>query len=226
MSSANNTLSLSRSLTDTLNSVTHQYINQLPLILTIVGLIGLIGNAFTFLQPTLRCNTFCIYSLAGSLVDVLNLFINLFPNYFQADNGNLVSAISVSVVCRCKIFALAFLPQLSMNLLILSLIDRFACTCTLTSSIRRLRQLKMVPWLIGITIIITFLMSMYTCILYDIVPGIGCSSTNPLLNSILYVATQGVMTPTVMIVFAVLTYRNIQRSRRRVVSELISHHTF
>jgi hypothetical protein len=226
MSLANNTLSLSRSLTDTLNSVTNRYVNQLPLILTIVGLIGLIGNAFTFLQPTVRWNTFCIYSLVGSLVDVLNLFINLFPNYIAATNGNLVSDISVRVACRCKMFALSFLPQLSMNLLILSLIDRFACTCTLTSSIRHLRQLKMVPWLIGMTIIITCLMSIYTCILYDIVPGIGCASTNTLLSSILYIGNQGVMTPIVMVAFVVLTYRNVKRSRRRVVSKLIFHHTF
>ncbi|CAF3461413.1 unnamed protein product, partial [Rotaria sp. Silwood2] len=28
----------------------------------------------------------------------------------------------------------------------MAIIDRFACTCKLTSPIRRLSQLKMVPW--------------------------------------------------------------------------------
>ncbi|CAF3590589.1 unnamed protein product, partial [Rotaria sp. Silwood2] len=45
-----------------------------------------------------------------------------------------------------------------MNLLILSLIDLYVCTCRLTSP---MRQLKMVPWLIGFIVIISGLMSLY-----------------------------------------------------------------
>ena len=216
----NNNISVSlRSLISTLDLVTSQFINQLSLILTIVGLLGFIGNAFTFLQPTLRWNTFCIYTLCGSLVDILNLFINLFPKYINKTSGNLVAGVSESILCKLKLFTLTFLPKLSTTLMILSLIDRYACSSALTSPIRHLRQLKVVPWLIGVTAIITIAISSYALILYDIVPGIGCSSTSPLLNSVVYIAIEAILLPMVMLVFIVLTYQNIRQSRRRVVSE-------
>jgi hypothetical protein len=218
MSSKNESLFRARSLAGSLNLVTHQFVNQLPLILTILGSIGFLGNAFIFLQPTLRRNTFAVFSLCGSLVDILNLFINLFPVYLNSGNGNLVSAISTSIACKLKLFALVFLPQLSMDLLILSMIDRFACTCSLTSPIRHLRQLKMVPRLLGMTVVVTCFVSLYSPILNDIVPGMGCTSTYPLLNSVLYIAIQGIMTPMVMIMFVLLTYRNMKHSRQRAVS--------
>jgi hypothetical protein len=37
-----------------LDLVQQRYISQLPLILTLLGVIGFIGNIFTFLQPILR----------------------------------------------------------------------------------------------------------------------------------------------------------------------------
>jgi hypothetical protein len=128
-----------------LDLVQQRFISQLPLILTLLGVIGFIGNTFTFLQPTLRNNSFCIYTLCVSVVDV----INLFANYLNPAAGNLVSIISVSLICKLKLFALEFLPQLSMDLLISSLIDRYACTYGPASSMRRLLQLKMVPCLIA-----------------------------------------------------------------------------
>jgi hypothetical protein len=123
--SLNTTTSVS-SIIAVLNLVQQRFINQLPLILTILGIIGFIGNTFTFLQPILRSNSCCIYTLCGSSVDIINLFVNLFPIYLNPTSGNLVSLISDSLICKIKIFTLTFLPQLSMNLLIMSLIDRYA----------------------------------------------------------------------------------------------------
>jgi uncharacterized membrane protein YwaF len=80
----------------------------------------------------------------------------------------------------------------------------------------------MVPWLLGITVVATCFISLYSPILNDIVPDVGCASTHPLLSSILYIAIHGIMTPMVMIVFVWLSYQNIKRSRQRVVSCLIS----
>jgi hypothetical protein len=215
----NATLSSSNSIVDTLDFLTKQFLPNFSLALLIIGVIGFIGNAFTFLQPALRRNSFCIYSLCGSLVDVLSLFTNLLPLYLAKTPGLLLSSMSASVQCKFMIFILSFLPHLSLNLLILSMIDRYACTCPLTSSIRCVRQLKKVPWFIIFTVFVTFLLTICVCIFYDIIPGIGCSSRNPLLNGILYIVIQGILTPLVMLVFVWLSYRNIKQSRRRVVSE-------
>jgi hypothetical protein len=61
-----------------------------------------------------------------------------------------------------------FLPQLFMDLLILSDIDRYAGAFSLISPIRRIRQLKMVPYLIGLTIIVSDLVSLHSFFLYDL----------------------------------------------------------
>jgi hypothetical protein len=195
--------------------------NNLSIAFTILGLIGFIGNAFTFLQPTLRSNTCCIYSLCSSVVDIITLFVNLLPNFVARVIGSASAWQTVRAECKCKIFGLVFLPQLSINLLILSLIDRFASTSSLTSRMRRINDRKMAPYSVGITIVVSCLMSLPGPILNDVVPGRGCISSHPVLYSVLYSVIQGIIPPIVMLTFVLLTYRNVIRSRRRVVSILI-----
>ncbi len=200
-----------------LHLIKQEFLVHLPLILIVFGVIGFIGNVFTFLQPTLRFNSCCIYSLCGSFVDIINLLTNLLSNYIYAPTENILSLITVRYLCKLRLFGLAFLPQLSMNLLTLSLIDRYACTCSLTSSIRHIRRLKMVPWMIIITIIISGVFSFYAPVFHDIVPGFGCTSTNPIIIGVLYIILHGFITPMVMLIFVLLTNRNFQESRRRAV---------
>lgn len=180
-----------------------------------MGLIGFLSNIFTYLQPTLRYNTCCIYSLCGSLIDIINLFVNLLPDYIKITANNLISQISDSFQCKLKLFLVVFLPQLSMNLLILPLIDLYAFTCSATSPMRYLRRLKSAPWLILSTIMFSCLISIYSRILNDFIPNI---STQPKLNSVLYILINGLMAPLVMLVFVLFTYSNVQRYQRRTVS--------
>jgi hypothetical protein len=215
--SLNTTTSVS-SIVVVLNLIQQRFISQLPLITTILGITGFIGNCFTFLQPTLRSNSCCIYTLCGSLVDIINLFVNLLPIYLSPAVQNLATSISNSFICKIKLFVLVFLPQLSMNLLITSLIDRYACTYSLTSPMHHLPQVKMVPWMVIITVIISCIVSLYSPILYDIIPGYGCGSTYPTTDAVFYIVIHGIMTPVVMIVFVLLTYRRFKQNRQRVVS--------
>lgn len=213
----NQTLSPS-SLVLTLNEVKVKFIYYLPLILILSGLVGFVGNLFTYLQPNLRSNSFCIYTLGGSLIDVINLLVNLLPNYLNPVNGNLVSTISNRFLCKLKLLALVFLPQLSMNLLIMSLIDRYVCTLRLTSVLRHLLKIKAVPWSISITVIMSILMSLYAPILHDVIDEFGCVSTNPTLNGIAYILIHGIITPCTMAIIVVFTYRRFKNNRRRVVT--------
>ncbi|CAF1498061.1 unnamed protein product [Adineta ricciae] len=198
MSSSNDTsVVASSTIIVTLNLINERFTGTLPLIFVILGTIGFLGNTFTFLQRKLRSNTFCIYSLCGSVVDVINLYTNLLMTYIVKDS-------------------IVFLPQLSMNLLVTSLIDRFSCTCSLTSPIRRIRRLKMVPYLVVLTILISGVMSLYSPMFYDYVPNSGCVVTDTLSNGTLYTILHGFMAPIIMCVFVWLTYRNIRHSRQRV----------
>ena len=201
---------------NTLDLVKLRFVNQLPIIFLILGSIGFIGDTFTFLQPNLRYNTFCIYSLFRSFIDVSNLYINLLPNYLYATD-NILLIIVGTQPCRWKLFALVAVPQLSMNLLILSLIDRYSCTCPRTSPIQKIRELKYVPYLIIVTIGISSVMSLYSPLLYHYVPSVGCIPTNFILNGLLYVIIHGLLTPLLMLIFVWLTRRNVRHSRERAV---------
>ncbi|CAF1518921.1 unnamed protein product [Adineta ricciae] len=211
-------LSSTKSIIDDLNLVQQRFVNQLPLIITVLGLIGFIGNLFTFLQPKLRNNSFCIYTLTASFADIINLFVNLFPQYLDPTSGNLLSNISDRFTCKLKLFLLGFFPQLPLDLLIMSLIDRYACTFGPTSRISRLLRLKTVPWMIFITIIITGIISLFSPLLYDVIPGYGCTSTHPTISAVGYITINGIITPMIMLILLLLTYRNFLRRRQRVVS--------
>jgi len=207
-----------KSLVQDLNSVTQNFVIYLPLIFFIFGFIGFIGNLFTYLQSELRSNTCCIYSLCGSIVDIINLFVNLFPTYLGSKYGIHIPWYTSSFLCKLNLFLLVFLPHLPINFLFMAIIDRFASTCSLTSPLRRLNQLKMTPLMISITIITSCLVSLYAPILYDLTSESLCLPTQPTTTSILYITLIGLMQPISMLIFVLLTYRNVHQSRQRVVS--------
>jgi hypothetical protein len=213
----NVTLSSSSSIIVILNIIQARFVVQLPLIFTILGLIGFIGNAITFLQPALRSNTCCIYTFSGSVVDIINILTNLFPSYLINKYQLVTFSQKVPILCKLYIYFLGFFPQLAINLLVLSVIDQFACTCGLTSPMRRVNQMKMAPWMIGITVVVTCLTSIRAIILYDVIPGEGCVASQLLLNSFLYIIFNGALQPVMMLLLMLFTYRNIIHSRQRVV---------
>jgi hypothetical protein len=223
MSSNNTTYTIdithmSKSISDDLNLVTQKFINYLPLIFLIFGFIGFIGNVFTYLQAAFRSNTCCIYLLCGSVIDIITLFVNLFPNYLSSVYGISIPWTTSTTLCKIDLFLLVFLPHLSINFLLMSSIDRFASACDLGSPMRRLNQLKMIPWTISITIIYSCLTSIQAPILFVAAPGVWCQATQPTTYSILYIVFNGLLSPLIMVVFILLTHRNVRLSRRRVVS--------
>jgi hypothetical protein len=213
----------SKSIVSDLNSATQNFVIYLPLIFIILGFIGFIGNAFTYLQAELRSNTCCIYTFCGSIADVINLFVNLLPNFLAAKYSIYIRWNTSSSLCKFNYFLLGFLPHLPINFLVMAIIDRFACTCSLGSPLRQLNQLKMVPLMIGITIIISCLISLRGPILYELSSTSVCINTQPITSSILYIILNGLAQPIVMLIFVLLTFRNVHQSRQRVVSIFIDH---
>ncbi|UJR18196.1 hypothetical protein I4U23_005097 [Adineta vaga] len=200
----------------TLDIVLKRFVNYLPLVFTVCGSIGFLGNVLTYLQPELRSNTCCIYLLCGSIADMMHLFINLLTTYLAGMYGIYIPWMRLPSLCKLSKFMPAFLPHLSINFLLMSIIDRYASTCSSTSSIHRINQLKMVPWFIGITILISCLVSIRGLILYEYTNAEGCAATQSLTNNILYIVLNGLMQPITMFIFVMLTFRNVQQSRKRV----------
>jgi hypothetical protein len=214
-----NSSQVSRSIADDLTVVTRNFVDYLPLIFVVLGVFGFIGNIFTYLQAELRSNTYCICSLCGSVVDVVTLCVNLFPLYLLSKYGIIMWPMS-RFLCKLSVFLLVFLPQLSLSILFVSTIDRFAATCALTSPLRRINQMKTVPWMIGLAIVASCLSSIQAPILYDYGYGYWCMSTHPMTSAILYIVFNGLTPPLTMFLVTFFTYRNIRQSRGRVVSML------
>lgn len=82
----------------------------------------------------------------------------------------------------------------------------------------------MTPWIIIITITISGVTSLYAPIHYNVLPTVGCVCTDRVSNSISYTFIHGFTTPFVMLVFVLLTYRNVKQSRSRSVN--IKQHFF
>ncbi|CAF4185549.1 unnamed protein product, partial [Adineta steineri] len=201
---------------DTFEFLLTEILPNIILISFILGLIGFIGNVFTFLQPNLRWSNCCIYMLCSSIVDIIHLTINIFPSYLRNKYSYYTLPWNLSFsLCKLNYFLYSFLPQLSINLLLLSIIDQYACTCALTSWAHRLNKLKMVPRLILMMICISGIFSIYAPILGNDQPAL-CGFVEQTTYDILNIFFNGVLQPIVILIFVLLTYRNIRQSRQRV----------
>lgn len=209
---------MSNSLVNILPAITSALSIYLPLIFIIFGIIGFIGNLFTYTQRALRSNTCCIYSLVGSIVDVLNLLFGLLPNGLTAAFGIVLPWTQTTPLCKFSVFLIVFLPHLSANCLLFAIIDRYAATCALQSRLRRMVQLKLTPIIIILAILISFLCTMYNLFYFESFSSSFCISNDPLTPSILYIIFVGLSQPIVMLVFVLLTQRNVHQSHRRIVS--------
>ena len=183
----------------------------------ILGLLGFVGNALTFLQPELRGNICCIYTFSSSVVDVFHLLINVFPDFLKTKYGISGMWNVNNATCKLFYFLYSFLPQLALNMLVLTIFDRFASTCPLGSRFHRINQKKMVPKLICGVIVVTGLLSLYGPILAYLSP-LSCAYREKRLYGMLNICINGIMQPVLMLAFTLLTYRNVLNSRRRVVS--------
>ncbi|CAF1313440.1 unnamed protein product [Adineta ricciae] len=201
--------------------LTGEVVPKLILACFILGLFGFLVNMFTFLQPDLRSNACCIYTLSSSVIDIVHLSVNIFPNYlgFQYNIPN--PWIQSFTLCKLHYFLYNFFPQLATNLLLLSIIDRYACSCGLTSWITRLNQYKMIPRLMTMMVIISGIFSIYAPIFGTDIPQI-CGFHEKEVYGILTILISGVLQPIVMLLFVLLTYQNIRQRRQRVVSKLQS----
>ena len=208
----------SNSIVWILENLTNRYFVHLPIIFITFGLIGFIGNVIIYLHPTFRRNSYSIYSLAGSIVDVLTLLVCPLQIYFyNVYQFNWLFDRS-RFQCKLQSFIFTFLPFWALDLLFLSTADRFASTCSLTSSFRRIHQFKRIPFVITVSVTRSSIISLYPIFFHDLIPELTCVIIHPLTHSILYIVINGFMQPVLMLLFVLLTYRNIHQSRRRVVN--------
>ncbi|CAF1158525.1 unnamed protein product [Didymodactylos carnosus] len=200
----------------TLTFLSQNVIIHLPIILIFFGNLGCLCNYITFLQKLLRSNTCSLYSLCGSTADFLVLNVNLLQVYLSsAFQLGINYFASTRFLCKFFLYLLVLLPQLSTTFLLLSLIDRYACSCPLQSKIRKINQYQYARYLVASGIFYSMIASAHSPIFYDNIHGF-CISTNPGLNSILYIIFSGLLQPFLMLILFLMTYKNVLQSRQRI----------
>jgi hypothetical protein len=184
---------------DLINPIIPKFVVHLPVVWFILGMIGFIGNTLTLLQYRLFSKTYLIYIFCNSIMDIIIVLFNLFLVYFVAifdvdESWFPVSAIAISIPLLFLV-----LPHISINFLLMAYIDLFVYTSSRKKScLRRINQVKMIPWMI----------------IEDENGGIKLAR----IWSILYILTNGLIQPVLMLVLVVLTYQNRRKSHQRAVS--------
>ena len=196
-------------LTDHITSYT-------PYVLLFFGNIGCICNFITFTAERLRRNSCGWYFLMSALFDFLYINFGLFTKLTVEQYGSTLRKTNV-VWCRMRVFLTWVLPLVATSYLVLASIDR----CLSTSANTRLRsfsQIRVAHRITCVPIILHGLTTSHQFVYYDLRPT--CS---PLPGVYLYVLSiysivwTALIPQTIMLVFGLITYYNVRKSRGRLV---------
>jgi hypothetical protein len=180
---------------------------------------GLIGNAMNVLifskVRTYRTTPCTFYFLIGSIVNFFYLLLNLTARILTVSYGiDLLNKSSIE--CKLRFYFLITPTIISMSCSCLAAIDQFL----VTSRSARLRTCSTIQWahrIVFIVIIVSCLHGIPVIVYYDISPiSKTCAIINEGFSFYAIVYTLGIVCAIpslIMIVFAWLTYRNIQQTR-------------
>ncbi|UJR20484.1 hypothetical protein I4U23_023612 [Adineta vaga] len=200
------------------------WINRLSPIITIIfGTFGNFCNIIIFTRPALRTNPCSLYFLAGSLANLLVIYVALLTRYLATSWAYDPSATSM---IWCKTRHILVYPSLSLVLwfIVLASIDRY-----LSSSRNiRFRQLSTVSvaWkIILITTLLTFLSNIHVLVFARAEPINGISTCTILPNEYLiffniFVPIVSCILPIILMgTFGILTILNVRLIRKRIIPQ-------
>jgi hypothetical protein len=217
---------------DSIGLTIFKNIIHLPIVWFILGVIGFLGNTLIYLQYKFDCQNspqlnqgsrnYFLYVFCSSVVDIITLSMNLFMVYLPFMFDDKVEEILLCIVFIIIIFVYVILPHVSTNFLLMGYIDRFILTSGPKSSLRRINKLETAPWMISIILVCGCIASSgYLFIIFSPtsqdeknIEKLAC------IIAIIYILTNGFIPIVLILIFVLLTYRNILNSRQRVVSVL------
>jgi hypothetical protein len=203
-----------------INSIVLNFLYCLPIVWFILGFIGFIVNTLTLLQFKLCSKTYFIYIFCNSIMDIIIVSFNLFlwillilPDHISS---SMFFVLSISAPLN-----FVLLPHISINFLLTAYIDIYASTCSSTSPLHCVRQMKMIPWVISLVLICScgYLAVSYVPITFIYNPQNEKEFENLVrIWAIIYIITNGLIQPAIMLVIVLLAYRNKRNTHERVVS--------
>jgi hypothetical protein len=200
----------SQSTINYLNFVTPELNRYIPLILLTLGTIGNFTNILVFTRPLLRRNPCSIYFVSSSIINFFALYVGLITPFLAL--YNLDPTQYIDILCKIRFYLRYSTITLSTWFILLACIDRYISSST-NANLRLWSSLPIAKRIVFVSSLICFLLP-YTQVFYcyTVNSKYVCTYENntcQLLNTILLLVCNSGLPPILMVVFSILTIRNV-----------------
>jgi hypothetical protein len=201
-----------------LNYVNVQLNRYFPLPFMILGTIGLILNIIIFTRRSLFNNSCVQYLLANTLSNIIVLYWVVVTRIFSDGYANDLS-IRSNTFCKIRYFLTYYSRTLSTWFIVLACFDRWLSS---NQARNRFNTVLFARQLIFIICIVCFLSYLHICFLFNIQTSSSSLTcyANPgiyqVFSDLQYLIFYALGPPILMLIFGLLTIKNIRRNRRLV----------
>ncbi|CAF1270945.1 unnamed protein product [Rotaria magnacalcarata] len=200
-----------------INNISLQLNHYITLFVFLFGTVGNVLNIIVLSQPLLR-RTPCAFYFLGSSVASLGIILIGLPSRMIAGKISDLTHTS-SYLCKLRIFLLYSFRTTSAWLLVFATIDRW-CSSSTKIHRRRLSSHKTAGNNIIIIVTVSFVLWIESMFCYDAdveqapIKCYGKSNSCRIYNDVVYASSTIAIPSVFMLIFGLLTIRNISRSRR------------
>ncbi|CAF2604796.1 unnamed protein product [Rotaria sp. Silwood2] len=201
-----------------INNISSQLNHYITLFVFLFGIIGNVLNIIVLSQPVLRRNP-CVFYFLGSSIASLGIILIGLPSRMIAGQISSDPTNTSSYFCKLRIFFLYSFRTTSAWLLVFATIDRWFLSSTKIHR-RRLSSHKIAYYNIIIIFCLSFILWIEAIFCYDAyvdhapIKCYGKSNSCRVFNDIVYASSTVAIPSMLMLIFGLLTIRNINRSRR------------
>jgi hypothetical protein len=187
-----------------------------PYVLLVIGNFGCICNFITFTAKQLRQNSCGWYFLMSALFDFLYINFGLFTKLASEQYGSTLQNTNLAW-CRIRTNFTWVLPCFATGYLVLASIDRCLSTSTNTR-LRSFSQLKVAYRMTCVPIILNSLTTSHQFVYYNLRPSCSpLAGTYAYFLSMYSIVWTSLIPQLSMLIFGLITYHNIRKSRQRLV---------
>ncbi|UJR08896.1 hypothetical protein I4U23_013150 [Adineta vaga] len=187
-----------------------------PYAILLLGNMNCICNFITFTTKQLRSNSCGWYFLMSALFDFFYINFGLFTKLASEQYGSTLQNTDLAW-CRMRVFLTWVLPCFATSYLVLASLDRWLST-SMNTRLRAFSQLRIAYRITPIPIILHSLTTSHQFIYYDLRPN--CASlpgTYAYFLSMYSIVWTSLIPQGSMLLFGILTYLNIRKSRQRLI---------
>ncbi|UJR20334.1 hypothetical protein I4U23_023465 [Adineta vaga] len=178
-----------------------------------LGIVGNFFNCIMFTRPTYRHTPSSIYFLFLSIFAVIYLTWAMIPLFHSLNNID--PQIQFLFYCKIRLYFGHILGQCIRFVVVFACIDRYIVTQT-NVHIRSLSSVSMALKNVFFAFLVLCIIAIHMPILMDIRNGIcGMFGLYKLIYAIYQISLVGILPPTLMIVFSILTMRSLQQRHGR-----------